>query len=123
MLGQGKGSWKQEGEAWHLEEKGTCRREGGGENPFWNLWVFRPRASGGCEVAQARRGEPQYLVLIKLVSEGRWVSEEKHLCGQDEYACEVELGRGEVVMTWEVRGPEKDYRLVRRYRMTEGDRQ
>ncbi|MCH8474000.1 MAG: DUF6314 family protein [Opitutales bacterium] len=123
MSGEGKGHWRQEGETWSLEEKGTCRmKEEGKENPFWNRWVFRPKSGGIYEVAHARRGEPQDLVLLKPASEGRWVSEEKHLCGQDEYSSEVELGAGEVVMTWKVRGPEKDYRLVRRYWRAEGCR-
>ena len=121
MSGQGQGHWKQEGANWYLEEKGTCRTEKTeGENPFWNFWVFRPGAEGVYEVAHARRGEPQHLVVLKPVSMGRWVSGEKHLCGSDEYACEVVLDSGEVRMVWQVRGPEKDYRLVRRYRMAQG---
>lgn len=120
MSGRGQGSWKQEGEVWSLEENGTCRTDGGGENSFWNLWVFRPKADGSCQVAHARQGEPQQLVVIKPTSKSRWISEEKHLCGQDEYACEVELGSGEVVMTWTVRGPKKDYRLVRVYQRAGG---
>lgn len=121
MSGKGEALWKREGGGWRMEEKGTCRmQEAAEESGFWNSWVFSLEEGGALSVAHARRGEPQSLVNL-IYREGQgWRSEEAHLCGRDEYACQIRETAGEVVMFWDVRGPEKNYRLVRRYRSGSG---
>lgn len=123
MSGRGRVCWRREGKYLHLEERGDCWMDGpqAKDSAFWNVWVFNFGAGSTLGLGHARQGQPKVLVELVWQKVGQWRSKEDHLCGKDVYHCQVEELPGEIVLSWRVRGPEKNQLLIRRYRLGEGE--
>ena len=81
---------------------------------FRSDWTTR---RGLLTLHHTRRGDDSAVHLGDLAEgpDGAWRSLAPHLCGADTYDVVITIGAEELVLAWRVRGPSKDYLMVRRY--------
>ena len=99
---------------WLFAERGRYTTPHGRElamsNRFW--WQ---RSERGVSLSHLRHEAPVLLFELLPQPDGRWLTAEPHLCGQDHYSAEltpVEMG---FLLSWEITGPRKNERLDYRY--------
>jgi len=79
-------------------------------NSFW--WQ---RGERGISLSHLRHQAPVLLFELLPQGDGRWLTAEAHLCGQDHYSAELTQTDGGFLLGWEIRGPRKNERLSYRY--------
>lgn len=81
-------------------------------NSFW--WQ---RVEGGVSLSHLRHEAPVLLFELQPGPDGRWLTAEAHLCGQDHYSAELSLTADGFLLGWQITGPRKNERLSYRYRV------
>ena len=79
-------------------------------NSFW--WQ---RGERGIRLSHLRHQAPVLLFELLPQGDGRWLTAEAHLCGQDHYSAELTQTTSGFLLGWEIRGPRKNERLSYRY--------
>jgi hypothetical protein len=96
------------GEVLVFSEQGTWRPEGGRDIRFSN--VFRwTKGERRLRMEHLRFGidHPVYLFDLEPAGEREWRSASPHVCSEDCYAAEMQVGEGSIVLRWSVNGPRK----------------
>lgn len=81
-------------------------------NRFW--WQ---RGEQGIRLSHLRYEQPVVLFELLPQTDGRWLTAEPHLCGQDHYSAELTPTEGGFLLGWQITGPRKNERLSYRYRV------
>ncbi|WP_368205153.1 DUF6314 family protein [Aeromonas sp. s5] len=79
-------------------------------NRFW--WQ---RGEQGIRLSHLRYEQPVVLFELLPQADGRWLTAEPHLCGQDHYSAELTPAEGGFLLGWQITGPRKNERLSYRY--------
>lgn len=79
-------------------------------NRFW--WQ---RGEQGIRLSHLRYEQPVVLFELLPQADGRWLTAEPHLCGQDHYSAELTPTEGGFLLGWQITGPRKNERLSYRY--------
>ncbi|MGL6522303.1 DUF6314 family protein [Aeromonas dhakensis] len=79
-------------------------------NRFW--WQ---RGEEGIRLSHLRYEQPVVLFELLPQTDGRWLTAEPHLCGQDHYSAELKPTEGGFLLGWQITGPRKNERLSYRY--------
>ncbi len=79
-------------------------------NRFW--WQ---RGEQGIRLSHLRYEQPVVLFELLPQTDGRWLTAEPHLCGQDHYSAELMPSEGGFLLGWQITGPRKNERLSYRY--------
>lgn len=79
-------------------------------NRFW--WQ---RGEQGIRLSHLRYEQPVVLFELLPQTDGRWLTAEPHLCGQDHYSAELTPSEGGFLLGWQITGPRKNERLSYRY--------
>lgn len=79
-------------------------------NRFW--WQ---RGEEGIRLSHLRYEQPVVLFELLPQTDGRWLTAEPHLCGQDHYSAELTPTEGGFLLGWQITGPRKNERLSYRY--------
>ncbi|MFQ2267692.1 DUF6314 family protein [Aeromonas hydrophila] len=81
-------------------------------NRFW--WQ---RGELGIRLSHLRYEQPVVLFELLPQADGRWLTAEPHLCGQDHYSAELTPTGDGFLLGWQITGPRKNERLSYRYRV------
>ncbi|MGU5676151.1 DUF6314 family protein [Aeromonas hydrophila] len=81
-------------------------------NRFW--WQ---RSERGIRLSHLRYEQPVVLFELLPQADGRWLTAEPHLCGQDHYSAELTPTGDGFLLGWQITGPRKNERLGYRYRV------
>ncbi|AXV32439.1 hypothetical protein BFW41_00220 [Aeromonas hydrophila] len=81
-------------------------------NRFW--WQ---RSEQGILLSHLRYEQPVVLFELLPQADGRWLTAEPHLCGQDHYSAELTPTGDGFLLGWQITGPRKNERLSYRYRV------
>lgn len=81
-------------------------------NRFW--WQ---RSEQGIRLSHLRYEQPVVLFELLPQADGRWLTAEPHLCGQDHYSAELTPTGDGFLLGWQITGPRKNERLSYRYRV------
>ena len=81
-------------------------------NRFW--WQ---RGEQGIRLSHLRYEQPVVLFELLPQTDGRWLTAEPHLCGQDHYSAELTPTGDGFLLGWQITGPRKNERLSYRYRV------
>ena len=81
-------------------------------NRFW--WQ---RGEQGIRLSHLRYEQPVVLFELLPQVDGRWLTAEPHLCGQDHYSAELTPTGDGFLLGWQITGPRKNERLSYRYRV------
>ncbi|HAT6344523.1 TPA: hypothetical protein JAJ28_002254 [Aeromonas hydrophila] len=81
-------------------------------NRFW--WQ---RGEQGIRLSHLRYEQPVVLFELLPQADGRWLTAEPHLCGQDHYSAELTPTGDGFLLGWQITGPRKNERLSYRYRV------
>ncbi|HEG4447353.1 DUF6314 family protein [Aeromonas hydrophila] len=81
-------------------------------NRFW--WQ---RSERGIRLSHLRYEQPVVLFELLPQADGRWLTAEPHLCGQDHYSAELTPTGDGFLLGWQITGPRKNERLSYRYRV------
>lgn len=81
-------------------------------NRFW--WQ---RGEQGIRLSHLRYEQPVVLFELLPQADGRWLTAEPHLCGQDHYSAELMPTGDGFLLGWQITGPRKNERLSYRYRV------
>ncbi|WP_429143424.1 DUF6314 family protein [Aeromonas hydrophila] len=81
-------------------------------NRFW--WQ---RGEQGIRLSHLRYEQPVVLFELLPQEDGRWLTAEPHLCGQDHYSAELTPTGDGFLLGWQITGPRKNERLGYRYRV------
>ena len=81
-------------------------------NRFW--WQ---RCEQGIRLSHLRYEQPVVLFELLPQADGRWLTAEPHLCGQDHYSAELTPTGDGFLLGWQITGPRKNERLSYRYRV------
>ncbi|AZU46233.1 hypothetical protein C3B79_0414 [Aeromonas hydrophila] len=81
-------------------------------NRFW--WQ---RGERGIRLSHLRYEQPVVLFELLPQADGRWLTAEPHLCGQDHYSAELMPTGDGFLLGWQITGPRKNERLSYRYRV------
>lgn len=104
---------------WLFAERGLYTTPHGRElamhNSFW--WQ---RVEGGVSLSHLRHEAPVLLFELQPQPDGRWLTAEAHLCGQDHYSAELTPTGSGFLLSWEIRGPRKNERLEYSYGLVPG---
>ncbi|HHQ4568168.1 TPA: DUF6314 family protein [Aeromonas hydrophila] len=79
-------------------------------NRFW--WQ---RGERGIRLSHLRYEQPVVLFELLPQADGRWLTAEPHLCGQDHYSAELAPTGDGFLLGWQITGPRKNERLSYRY--------
>lgn len=79
-------------------------------NSFW--WQ---RGERGISLSHLRHQAPVLLFELLPQGDGRWLTAEAHLCGQDHYSAELTPTEDGFLLAWQITGPRKNERLSYRY--------
>lgn len=81
-------------------------------NRFW--WQCGEQ---GIRLSHLRYEQPVVLFELLPQADGRWLTAEPHLCGQDHYSAELTPTGDGFLLGWQITGPRKNERLGYRYRV------
>ncbi|MFM5670804.1 DUF6314 family protein [Aeromonas hydrophila] len=79
-------------------------------NRFW--WQ---RSEQGIRLSHLRYEQPVVLFELLPQADGRWLTAEPHLCGQDHYSAELTPTGDGFLLGWQITGPRKNECLGYRY--------
>ena len=102
-----------------FSERVRWENEAGKELVLRNVYRWtRMRDDSFIRLEHLRHGPDKPVHLADLYTDGDNVfqSKEPHHCGADTYTAAVEAGETELVLSWRVKGPEKDEAYCSRYR-------
>ncbi len=99
---------------WLFAEAGRYTTPHGRELAMHNSFWWR-RSERGISLSHLRHGAPVLLFELRPGPDGRWLTAEPHLCGQDHYSAELTPLPGGFRLGWQITGPRKNERLEYRY--------
>ena len=94
-----------------FHEDGTWKSVDGREFHFTNVyrWTALP-ASHTIRLEHLRFGaeKPVYLFDMEPIGGSKWASVQPHMCREDCYQAEMDVGAESIDLSWSIRGPEKE---------------
>ena len=115
-LGKGRVDTEEQEASLIYKEKGVWISEAGKEISFKNTyrWTFE---ESQIRLEHLRFGEdqPVHLFYLKEESDGLWMSVCPHVCDRDLYSAIMKLEENCILLSWRIKGPEKDERIRYKY--------
>ena len=99
---------------WLFAESGRYTTPHGRVLAMHNRFWWR-RTQRGILLSHLRYEQPVELFELLPGENGRWMTAEPHLCGQDHYSAELTETDGGFLLAWQITGPRKNERLSYRY--------
>jgi len=102
-----------------FEEQGSWAQTSGLEMGLRNTYRWtRDLQQELIQLEHLRFGpsRPVYLFALQLTGGNEWTSIQPHLCREDCYSATLLLSAGSLKLAWRILGPEKDERILYRYR-------
>ena len=99
---------------WLFAEHGRYTTPHGRELTMHNRFWWQ-RGEQGIRLSHLRYEQPVVLFELLPQTDGRWLTAEPHLCGQDHYSAELTPTEGGFLLGWQITGPRKNERLSYRY--------